>query len=126
MAFLSVVCSFEYGCVISFGQVVSEFLCSFSLLQVFRKEEITLDKVLPSETLGRMKRALYVRYLKKKEWRPSIEEVKLLDSSMQDASVPQTPLRCSVITLIQTADFFCSLVDDPYMQGITELSRCCE
>ena len=62
VAFLSVVCSFEYGCVISFGQVVSEFLCSFSLLQVFRKEEITLAKVLPSETLGRMKRALYVRY----------------------------------------------------------------
>ena len=25
-----------------------------------------------------------------------------------DASVLQTPLPCSVITLIQTADFFCS------------------
>ena len=34
-----------------------------------------------------------------------------------DASVPQTPLRCSVITLIQTADFFCSLVDDFYMHA---------
>lgn len=38
-----------------------------------------------------------------------------------DASV--TPLRHGGLSLVQTTDFFYPLVDDPYMQGIAEISR---
>ena len=68
----------------SFRRVFSEFP---SLLDTFRKEEMALGKVLPAETLDRLRRTLYVRYLKEK--RPSREQVKMLHPSIIDVMFPR-------------------------------------